>query len=828
MRAIFVVSILAFCAMPAAAQEAQKPKDILPKEALVIKLPGQAARSAVHIDPIEAQIVAGTWKAPKAGDELRIDADKVATWEKAEFKKENTLVHPALRGGYAYVPIEVEKDGVWMLEAAGNNMVYVNGEPRAGDPYSHGYLSLPVYLRKGTNDLLFLVGRGQLRVKLTQPKKKLFISNENSLLPDFLSLSDELHDWMDGSVVIVNASTDPASGVSTWTNTGADNGGVIDPISWKYPPLSITRVPFRIHVPLAIGESNHPIKVRLMTRGPESVTDIDSWEGKIHVRKRTELYRRTFISDIDGSVQYYAVQPASKVKDGEATALFLTLHGAAVEASGQAAAYPRKEWGHLVAPTNRRPYGFDWEDWGRLDALEVLEHARKELKTDPKRTYLTGHSMGGHGTWHLGVTYPEKWAAIGPSAGWMSFWTYGTPARKKPDSPVQEMFHRANNGSDTSLLANNLANLGVYVLHGDADNNVPVKQARKMKEILEGFHKDFGYHEEPKAGHWWGGAKEGGCVDWKPMFELFQKRTIPVSGDVHKIDFITANPGVSSRYHWLEILAQKQPLELSRAKVDFDPEKRIFSGTTENVSRLALDLAHLNAEDKIDLVIDGQKLNGLSPTEGKLWLERQDNKWQAAKRPALGEKGPHRYGPFRDAFRHRMVFVVGTKGTPEETKWAWSKARFDAETWYYRANGSVDVVADSDFNPAKEKDRGIILYGNADTHGLWKELLGESPVQVQRGKVTIGMRTLDGDDLACLFLRPRPESDKACVAVIGGTGLKGMRLTDRMPIFLSGVAHPDCFVAGPETLTNGFDGIRAAGYFGIDWSVESGGFAWGK
>jgi len=32
----------------------------------------------------------------------------------------------------------------------------------------------------------------------------------------------------------------------------------------------------------------------------------------------------------------------------------------------------------LVAPTNRRPYGYDWEDWGRADALEVLEAEARE------------------------------------------------------------------------------------------------------------------------------------------------------------------------------------------------------------------------------------------------------------------------------------------------------------------------------------------------------------------------------------------------------------------------------------------------------------------
>jgi hypothetical protein len=39
--------------------------------------------------------------------------------------------------------------------------------------------------------------------------------------------------------------------------------------------------------------------------------------------------------------------------------------------------------------------------------------------TNPRRTWLTDHSMGGHGTWHLGVAYPDMFAPIGPSAGWI-------------------------------------------------------------------------------------------------------------------------------------------------------------------------------------------------------------------------------------------------------------------------------------------------------------------------------------------------------------------------------------------------------------------------
>ncbi len=131
----------------------------------------------------------------------------------------------------------------------------------------------------------------------------------------------------------------------------------------------------------------------------------------------------------------------------------LTLHGAGVEAIGQAEAYAPKSGLQIIAPTNRRPYGFDWEDWGRIDAIEVLDVAQRVFKTDPRRTYLTGHSMGGHGTWHLGVTYPDRFAAIAPSAGWISMWSYAGARRAESAPPIQQLVQRATAPSDTLALA---------------------------------------------------------------------------------------------------------------------------------------------------------------------------------------------------------------------------------------------------------------------------------------------------------------------------------------------------------------------------------------
>jgi len=824
-RVVVAALIVAVTVVPASAQAPEDP--FVMRRALVIGRVGTGGRAPLHRDAIVARIADGTWRTPAAGDEIVLPNGDTATWTEAEASDGGRVQAPQ-RGGYALWTVDVPEPRVMLLHARGHGMVYANGRPRAGDPYNNGWARLPVQLHAGRNEFLFQCSRGAVKARLLEPPADVFILMSEPTLADLVRGED----WaVHGGALVVNATTEPIDDLVMRAG-----GGALPVRETPLPvigPLSLRKVPFW-YGGVAPPELNHlPLRLEL-TRPVAGVrTIVHTAERNVDVRMPDALQKRTFISDIDGSVQYYAVKPMrperEDVDGGERPALFLTLHGASVEGRGQAAVYRPKTWGHVVAPTNRRPFGFDWEDWGRLDAMEVLARAERMLGTDPDRTYLTGHSMGGHGTWHLGVTFPGRWAAIGPSAGWRSFWSYSGAARYENASPIEAMLMRSTNASDTVRLSRNYLSHGVYILHGDKDDNVPVDQARFMKSHLAEFHEDVAYHEQRGAGHWWGDR----CCDWGPMFEFFQERTRTPRDAVDHIEFHTASPGVSAWSRWVGIEQQLEALAFSSVTIDLDRAARGFVATTDNVQRLAIDLDHLAVDGPVSVTIDDQALGTVAlPAKGTriAFVRDSDNhsRWTAADGPlSPDQKGPHRYGPFKDAFRHRVVFVYATNGTPAENEWAWAKARFDAETFWYRGNAAVEVIPDHAFTLEAYTNRSVIIYGHADANLAWPLLLADSPVQVRRGVVTVGERTFRGDDLGCLLVRPRPDSGVASVGVVAGTGVVGLRLNDRLRTFVSGIGYPDCLVFGPEVLREAPPaGVRAAGFFGMDWKITSGTFAW--
>jgi poly(3-hydroxybutyrate) depolymerase len=806
---------------------AAESRDLALAKGLAVGLVGKYGRYAVPSDLLAWQMATGAMAAPAEGVVVgKNDRGEEQSWKAVEANAEGFVQDLALSGGYLYVVVDSARARTMVLDATGFYVAWINGEPRGGEKYGADYLRHPVRLLQGRNTFLFRGERGRIKARLYEPAVEVFFVDKDMTLPD-LVVGEKGPYW--AGLRLVNTTGERLDRLEIVGRAGGRKLQV--PLETTVAPLLTQKLAVPLNLDAPPEEGTVVVELRARARAGRRTVETAPFAVELKAVPPTAHHSRTFVSGIDRSVQYYGVAPIVKPEDGRPggkPALVLTLHGAGVEAIGQARAYKPKDWAYVVAATNRRPYGFDWEDWGRIDALEVLEEASRLFGTDPDRTYLTGHSMGGHGTWQVGATVPGPWAAIAPSAGWYSFTSYGGGATYKDPSPVEKMLLRANNPGDTAALARNFLNYGVYILHGDQDDNVPVAQARYMRELLGKFHPDFAYYERPGAGHWWGNE----CVDWPPLFQFLKERVRPADGEVRRIEFVTANPGASAGSRWVGILSQQRPLEYSKVAIERDEAGKTFKGTTENVERLAIDVPAAaggggEAEGKVTIDLDGSKVEARpAPRAGSVYLERQDKGWLQTGAPPLGLKGPHRGGGFKDAFRHGFILVYGTKGDAAEDARTFGKARFDAEMFWVRGNAGIEVLPDAAFDPAKFKDRSVILYGNADTNAAWAKLLAGSPVEVRNGWARAGEKRYDGGDYAAYFVRPRPGSDVASVGVVAWTGPAGWVAASPGQYFVSGAGFPDLLLFSAEILRAGTKGVRAVGWFGNDWSLERGDIVW--
>ena len=751
-----------------------------------------------------------TWLARSNGEQ---DMKPMPQWTWSALSADSTglFKRPEMRSAFLYTEYNSSKEEIVLLETSGGTRTYVNGLPHEGDHYDFGYTLTPIKLKKGLNEFVYTPGRfGKVTSKLVKPNKPVEFTKRDMTIPDII-LGENDAKW--AAIRVINTTEKPIIGLSIRATLPDGQQEIF--ATEDIMPMNVRKLKYKIP---AVGnkgkEGDVVAKVDLLDKSGKV---IDQTEVKLREVSPSVHHERTFVSNIDGSVQYYSVTPAIRQNPNDQKALVLTVHGAGVEARNQARAYKSKDWTDIVAATNRRPYGFNWEEWGRMDALEVLEEGKRVFKPEESKIYLTGHSMGGHGTWFLGTTYPDKFAAIAPSAGYPDIATYsrGDADKMHSENPKYDSFKRGGNGGRVESLAHNLKQSGVYIFHGDADNVVSPEQARHMRQVLGTFHPDFCYYEYPGGEHWFGDES----VDWKPIFDFFSRHSIPQKKEVKELDFYTAAPNISSTDYWVTVEQQEKPYERSNVKASYNQDT-INIAKAENVALLVLDIPSLGL-DKSNTVVNIENQTLQVPTNKKSILAFENGKWSTKNSINKKQKYSSRYGGFKNAFDNNVVLVYATKGTATENEWNENRARFDAETFYYRGNGSIEVIADTEYTPSKYKDRNVVLYGNKDNNKAWSLLLKDSPIQVTKDKMVVDGKTITGDDLGVYFVYPNPNSEIASVGVVAGTGEKGMKATSPNN-YISGITgFPDFMIFKADILKDGLDAVEMAGYFDNNWTLTT-------
>ena len=113
-------------------------------------------------------------------------------------------------------------------------------------------------------------------------------------------------------------------------------------------------------------------------------------------------------------------------------------------------------------------------DLSELDVMNVLAMTLEGYNIDRDRIYLAGHSMGGGGTWHLGIKYPDIWAGLGPVA----------PAIYTSPDALSAITH-----------------IPVIIIQGDEDRLVNVDIARRWVAQMQELGMTHQYVEIPGGDH---------------------------------------------------------------------------------------------------------------------------------------------------------------------------------------------------------------------------------------------------------------------------------------------------------------------------------------
>ena len=334
---------------------------------------------------------------------------------------------------------------------------------------------------------------------------------------------------------------------------------------------------------------------------------------------------RGFVSAVDGSVQPAAVTTPAGDWQQLDWQCDVVLHGRDnmltevkfIDAKERAKPSASKRV--VIEPFGRGNTAYRWA--GETDVFEAMAL----VNPDPKRTVLRGFSMGGAGTWHLGLHHPLKFAAIQPGAGFTTTHGYA----KLPDT-VPDYVEKCLGIYDAQRYAENVFNLPTVAYSGELDKQKAA--ADGIERALKGFPEPLRFTHLVAPG-----LEHNQPPEWVARCDAELVKHLPRK-DGERVRFVTHTPryGDAGRVKVEALEKQYEP-----AVVEVITEGFRTSLTTVNVRRLRFSRT-------IPGQLDGQGMPAVIATLVDGVLEKRDGRW-GVPGPGLS-KTAGRQGPIDDAF----------------------------------------------------------------------------------------------------------------------------------------------------------------------------------
>ncbi len=492
---------------------------------------------------------------------------------------------------------------------------------------------------------------------------------------------------------------------------------------------------------------------------------------------------RAYRSRVDGSVQPYAVTfPADYGKDKTRWRVDVVLHGRNDDLTE--VAFLHQHNGDRPAPADQSwvqidIYGrgnnaYRWA--GETDVEEAIENflaveqmLGRGALIDRDRFVLRGFSMGGAGTWHLGLHRPSQWCVIGPGAGFTTTHGYRGLPDKLP--PYQEACLSIYDAVD---YAENASDVPVVAYDGADDSQL--QASRNIEEKIKPLGIPMTLLVAP-------GLKHEFPAEWQKKAEMeYEKYTTKgrpeFPAHVHFVTYTLKYPSCD----WVEVLGLEHHYQ--RALVDAEWDDKGATVKTENVRVLHLGVPPHALREAKAVAIDGQNLE-ITPYqtadgELQLYLEKRDGQWGEVLPERLvmdrlrkPQKTAGLQGPIDDAFTTSFLCVRG-RGKPWNDavqQYAEADLRRFQEEWSKYLRGELPVKDDDEVTPADIATHNLILFGDPGSNRLLAQALPGLPLQWTKDKITWNGkegRVFAAGDTVPALIYPSPFSPDHYVVVNSG------------------------------------------------------------
>jgi poly(3-hydroxybutyrate) depolymerase len=484
-------------------------------------------------------------------------------------------------------------------------------------------------------------------------------------------------------------------------------------------------------------------------------------QGRPARLRSSGFVRIAYNDEVDGSTQYCRAYLPEEYSAAKQWPLILSLHGYN-PANPEYVDWWRVDTRHHPIAESKgtiyiEPHGrgnAQYLGMGDRDVMHCLDEAKRRFSVDADRVYLTGESMGGHGTWAIVTRHPDVFAAAAPVFGGWDFRLTTVSNPVNPPAPATAMeafwFERGSSFAD----AENLLHVPLLVVHGDTDPAVHVMNSRHAVQLLQRWGYDIRYHEMPGWAHEDLG-QQAIIADW-----LLTHRRVAAPRTVR----LRSTDLAGASAYWVRVRAFQNPSEVIRVVAEVVQPGVVRIDST-NVAAMTLDLpaALRGSAEKLRVVWNGQpqELNGSElgsiPAISKL-----------PKRAGLE-------GPLPAVIATPFAVVVGTTSSdPRMRETIQARADAFAQQWLNWQHQPLRMLKDTEVTSEHEKAYSLMLIGGADANAITRKLARQLPFEATPNGIVVDGRSWKLKDSVLQAIYPSPLAADRYVYVITATSPEGM------------------------------------------------------